>query len=91
MIVLQDGRERKDMIKDVNIAMSKLDRLKVEGATRNHYLKLARKELEASYNNYMSAIGEDPDIKLTEGENRGLDAAKKVEIYSRKSNEMFAQ
>lgn len=34
----------------------------------------------------MSAIGEDPNIKLTDGEERGLEATKKVERYSRKTN-----
>lgn len=74
------------MIKDVNIALSKLDRLKVEGNTRKYHLKLIKNELETSYNAYMQAIGENPDIKLTDGESRGLEATKKVEIYSRKSN-----
>ena len=39
----------------------------------------------------MEAIGEDPDIRLAEGEGRGLRAGKRVEIYSRKSNELLAQ
>jgi hypothetical protein len=43
MIILQDGRERKDMIKDVNIAMSKLDRIKIEGPSKKHHLGLIKK------------------------------------------------
>ena len=37
----------------------------------------------------MQAVGEDPNIKLADDENKGLDGAKRVEIYSRKSNDIL--
>lgn len=39
----------------------------------------------------MAAIGEDPDIKLAQGETKGLAATKKVEMYSRKSKDLFVE
>lgn len=39
----------------------------------------------------MAAIGENPDIQLTDNDGRGLNSTKKVEVYSRKNNEMFMQ
>lgn len=56
MIILQDNRERKDIIKDVNIALSKLDRLKVEPSKKKQ-LAAIKEELETAYNNYMDSIG----------------------------------
>jgi hypothetical protein len=89
MQILQDARERKDMIKDVNIAISKLDRLNLHGLAK-HHCALTKEELSTAYNEYMATIGEDPDIRLAEGENKGLDATKRVEMYSRK-NDMLAE
>jgi hypothetical protein len=37
----------------------------------------------------MEAVGEDPNIKLADDENKGLDGTKRVEIYSRKSNDIL--
>lgn len=91
MIILQDTRERKDIIKDVNIALSKLDRVKVDNQAKQKHLQLTKKELETAYNAYMEAIGENPDIQLTDNDGRGLNSTKKVEVYSRKNNEMFTQ
>lgn len=45
MIILQDTRERKDIIKDVNIALSKLDRIKVENQAKLNHLQMTKKEL----------------------------------------------
>jgi hypothetical protein len=71
LAMLQDARERKDIIKDVNIALSKLERLRPDPhAARQR--DLIKAELSGAYEDYMKAIGEDPDIKLTEGEARGL-------------------
>lgn len=92
MIILQDARERKDIIKDVNIALSKLDRIKVENQMKKNHLDSTKKELETAYNAYMAAIGENPDIQLTDNDGRGgLNSTKKVEVYSRKNNELFMQ
>lgn len=71
MIILQDPRERKDIIKDVNIALSKLERLQNDGQKRPHRDQI-KQELTDAYKAYMDAIHEDPDIKLTQGETRGL-------------------
>jgi hypothetical protein len=71
MIILQDPRERKDIIKDVNIALSKLERLQNDGQKRLHRDQI-KQELTNAYKAYMDAIREDPDIKLTQGETRGL-------------------
>jgi hypothetical protein len=37
----------------------------------------------------MESIGEDPNIKLADDENKGLDGTKRVEMYSRKSNDIL--
>lgn len=89
MRLLQDARERKDMIKDVNIALSKLDRLNLKGLAERH-CSLTKQELNEAYKEYMAAIGEDPDIRLAEGESKGIEASKSVEMYSR-NNDLLAE
>lgn len=34
----------------------------------------------------MTAIGEDPDIRLADSETKGIEAIKSVEMYSRKTD-----
>jgi hypothetical protein len=55
MIILQDPRERKDIIKDVNIALSKLERLQNDGQKRLHRDQI-KQELTNAYKAYMDAI-----------------------------------
>lgn len=93
--MLQDARERKDMIKDVNIALSKLDRIiewlnkperiHPDGLAKRHSA-LIKQELNQAYNEYMKTIGEDPDIRLAEGETKGIESSKRVEMYTRKND-----
>ena len=64
------------MIKDVNIALSKLDKISVQSEVSKKHLQLIKEELKTSYNEYMAAIEQNPDIKLTDDE--GLEATKKV-------------
>ena len=55
MVILQEFRERKDIIKDVNIALSKLERLKNDKQIRPHRDQIT-KELTEAYKAYMNAI-----------------------------------
>ena len=64
------------MIKDVNIALSKLDKISVQSEVSKKHLQLIKEELKTSYNEYMAAIEQNPDIKLTDDE--GLEATRKV-------------
>lgn len=85
-----DPKERKDIVKDINIALSKLERM-FSRSDKNKTLFDLKNELEQYYVEYMRSVGEDPDIKLVDPETKGTTATVKAEIFARKKEDMKEQ
>jgi hypothetical protein len=80
--LLEDVKERKDVIKDINIALSKLERIYARSEKSKKLFDL-KNELECYYEEYMRSIGEDADIKLVDSDAPGSTATVRAELYSR--------
>lgn len=80
--LLEDVKERTDVIKDINIALSKLERIYAR-SDKNRKLFDLKNELESYYEAYMAAIGEDADIKLVQSDAPGNTATVRAELFSR--------